>query len=339
MNFAHSATTRPMPSGPEIVNIQAGAGNGVYAFVSRSGVFRRTDGHPWTKVLEDQDAAWGQIFRRPDGKLMLSNFAGGSVYVSSDDGAHWRKEGVSQKLPELRQFDEHTYARRTAFTAGGTAYVLSSEALLFSDNGGISWQSREVPQQSRTDEGETQSLAASDGAVFLLSGGTLYKSQTAGKSWSVVEQAAGAASPIARGIDDKAPLLRIDPAGNLLAMGPAARSQKIEVSTDGGRSWHAERYGFQGNAAFSMRLFGPEPDAAYFLVRSDPPSVQPFKAIYRKPAAGAAVEISYDANKVRKIMHAPNGKLYMVLLDYSDALESVDGGKTWNAISHDGITW
>jgi hypothetical protein len=339
MNFASSANTPPIPPGPEIVDIQSGARNDVYAFVSRSGVFRRTDGQAWMKVLEDQDAAWGQIFRGLDGKLMLSNFGGGAVYVSSDEGQHWQKSGTSQKLGELNQIDEHTYARITAFCASGTAYVLSRDALLFSDDGGVTWHRRALPQQSLNDMRESQSIAANERVIFLLSGGILYKSENKAESWQVVEQAAGAASPMAAGIDDKAPLLRLGPDGNLLAMGPSAASQKVEISPDGGRTWHAERFGFQANAAFSMRLFGPNPDAAYFLIRSERPSVQPFKAIYRKPPAGVATEISFDANKVRKILHAPDGRLYVVLLDHSDALESTDGGKSWKGISHDGITW
>jgi photosystem II stability/assembly factor-like uncharacterized protein len=340
MNFAASATTRPIPWDiPEVLDIQAGADNEIYVFVSRSGVFRRTDGHAWVKVVNDEAAAYGRIFRKPDGMLMLSNFGGGTVYVSFDRGVHWQKKGISQTLPELTQiFWEHTDDRRTAFSAVGDAYVLSREALLFSDNGGITWQRRSLPPQMRSNTNESQSIVANEAVVFLLSGGSLYKSEDKGSSWSGVEQGAGAASPIRRGMDDKAPLLRFDMEGKLLAIGPATVSQRIEASADNGKNWHAERYGFSSDAAFMMSLFGPAPEAAYFFVRSDPPSVQPFKAIYRKPANDNATEISYDANNVRKIMLAPDGKLYIVLHSPRDAVESVDGGKTWKRISHEGIT-
>ncbi|MGZ3181070.1 MAG: WD40/YVTN/BNR-like repeat-containing protein [Telluria sp.] len=339
MNIATSANTPPMPSGPEIVDIQAGASDEIYAFVSRSGVFRRAGEQAWTKVVNDPDAAWGQIFRRPDGMLMLSNFAGGAVYLSSDRGAHWQKMGVSQRLPESNQIDEDSRVRHTAFSGDGAAYVLSRSALLFSDDGGITWQRRALPPAVPGNPSESQAIVARDQVVFLLSGGTLYKSVAQGAGWDVVEQTLGAASPIVKGLDGKAPLLGFGPEGRLLALGPSATSQHVAVSTDQGKSWHEERFGFGGNAAFTMRLFEPKPDAAYFFLRSEPPATQPFKAVYRWPAAGAAAEIAFDANRVRKIMQGPDGKLYMTLLDHSDALESVDGGKTWKGIPHAGMTW
>lgn len=338
IHLATSGRSPPIPTGPEIHDIQRGAANEVYAMVPRFGVFRRTADQAWTKVLGDDGSAWGRIFRRPDGTLMLSNFFGGPVHVSADAGLHWTQAGVSERLPELDQIHAQDFARRTAFCANGDAYVLPHGALLFSGDGGITWQRHALPPQTLSHPAASQSLVANGNVAFLLSGGVLYKSEDKGSHWRIVEQAVGAASPIAAGIDGEVPELRFGPDGALLALGPMAVSQKIEVSTDHGKSWHADRFGFDDKVAFWIQLFGPEPDAAYFFVRPDPPSPLPSKALYRKPVYGPAVEIAHEAVNVRNIRLGADGKLYMVLSDPYRALESVDGGRSWKEISHEAIS-
>lgn len=330
--------TPPILRQPRIDFIQSEKDGGLFAMVDSKGLYHRAVGQDWKNVLPDPVMAWSRIHQRSEGEWLLSPQFGGPVYISRDQGAKWIASGIAAIPVEYDKLSGGERERLVAVTKKGRAYMLVKNTLFASSDGGNAWHTHQIPDLRVSDSAFSQSIAASDTDVFVLSGHDLFRSKDQGVTWETVEQKDGT-SPIKADIDNRAPTLRMAPDGALLALGPSGGNQRIFVSRDSGHAWTEERFGLPTGAAVLVRIYEPDPDAIYFFVRNEAPTGPTFRTLYRKDTDGRLMEMHVDPSLVGHITRSNNGRIYMLTMQGKDVFESVDDGKNWSPVSRTSIAW
>ena len=149
--------------------------------------------------------------------------AGTNTILKTSDGLIWENTGVQ---------DEHSYDFESVYFFDSNNGLVSglknnSEAIvLYTRNGGTSWNSAEVPQS----EYAVSDLSFSDDLLgYALSGQKLLKTTDGGRNWS-----------IQKNFDEE--LFALDVSGNNIWVG----SQSIRYSSDGGENWITLEESFDG---------------------------------------------------------------------------------------------
>jgi photosystem II stability/assembly factor-like uncharacterized protein len=149
--------------------------------------------------------------------------AGTNTILKTSDGLTWENSGVQ---------DEHSYDFESVYFFDSDNGVVSglknnAEAIvLYTRNGGASWNSADVPQS----EHAVSELIFADAQLgYALSGQNLLKTTDGGRSWS-----------IQKNFDEE--LFALDVSGSNIWVG----SQSIRYSSDGGENWITQEEGFDG---------------------------------------------------------------------------------------------
>jgi photosystem II stability/assembly factor-like uncharacterized protein len=309
----------------------------LYLATEYAGVLKSTDSGESFRPVNAGFANHQLSQMTSDGKRLYasSTYEGlyGGVFVSDDGGLEW----------SLRANEEALLGRNLhSLTASpGSTLLLgaSEDGILKSADGGKTWSALPPPRllpSSRTLQNKGHAVPASSGhfrihtlrAVSLdkpvLFAGTdagLFRSSNLGTSWEQVKAAGLTGIPV----------LAVDAPSSGAARLAARTSSGLFISVDEGRTWQPAML----------------PDASYYLYDLALPAsadvailAATSRGLLRSNDEGAHWELVTEgipAATVDSVRFNPAEKLEAFLVQYGTVYRTVDGGKSWQPFSNDGL--
>jgi photosystem II stability/assembly factor-like uncharacterized protein len=218
-------------------------------------------------VLKSVDGGltWSRTGALPDriAEVLVANgrlYAGGrlGIWVSTDNGAHWRPSSRGLSARKLSDLTE----------SGSVLYVSFAEGALASRTGGTSW--RELRDAGAPQPRIVRFLDAGPDAIYALrsSGGdlertTLVRSTDGGATWTELARPELGGTFSTLTVDPRNPDVLY--AGSIENTGHDLPYCHLARSTDGGRSWSC----VTGEASVEELLVDPRSSTPYLLVSGD----------------------------------------------------------------------
>lgn len=309
----------PRPEKPDIDNFYISANGKLVAETIGGPTFNSVDdGKSWT-LSADAPFNWVNFSSRPAAASPQNPMQ--QLCKPRDFGGSWGCVGVDKSV--------------SAVDGKGNLYKCAGDHLQISSNGGKVWRKVKTWPSIPGNYEQCQSMAI-QGDTFYVAGQTLYKSSDHGVHWSTVNPKNTDEMIIP---DERIIGLMLDKNGVLYATtaGTKANRYSIFSSQDGGREWQRQTFGLpeNWNSFVMMRTLS---DAIYFLAaeghtQGQEPEI--YRSVDQKPAT--KLNISIKPGTWVDIKNGPGNSLYLITIE--SIHKSNDAGKTWYAISREGIAW
>lgn len=309
----------PRPEKPLIDNFYISANGKLVVETIGGPAFNSVDdGKSW-KLLADEKFNWINLSRRPASAIPQNPMQ--QLCKPRELGMSWSCVGVDEGV--------------SAVDGKGNLYKCAGDQLKVSSDGGKVW--RKVKTWPRIPgNGEQCQLMAIQGDTFYVAGETLYKSSDHGAHWSTVNSK-NTDGAIIR--DERIMGLMLDRKGILYATTAGVKTDHYYIfsSKDGGREWQRQTFGLpeNWNIFFMMRTLS---DAIYFAAEQcykQGQGLEIYRSVDQKPATKLNISIKPDG--LVDIKNGPGNSLY--LITGNSIHKSNDAGKTWHALSLEGIDW
>jgi hypothetical protein len=332
--FARNGYARPDEREYEsIAELNVGPGGALQLWTSAGNVFRSTDGgerwlgptHSSARPLYKLGIASGFNARHP--AKVFGYFPGRNdeheIAVSTDSGATWQHAGSHRLLADVDR--------------DGVLYAVN-HGIETSEDDGKTWNAT-APVVAKATQ-----VTALGSAVYALEQNEfaldelLYRSDDHGRHWQAIASADfGSVKNQTRAFVKHR--MFAHPAGVLYLAGETG----LYASRDGGVHWQRMKFSVAGIEGDNVTLIGLTNNAAFFACNLTQRDVDPpyGKKLLCRSSDGINLEpIGLDLANLYgsgDIAIAPDGTIYLLFTAIPALLSSPDGGKSWLAVTTEGV--